>query len=111
MTPELRLETLGGLHLKRDGAPLEGAAGQRRSLALLVVIAAGRDRGVSRDTLAAMLWAESDEERARRALAQALYRIRQELGADVVTGTDRLRLGLDRISVDVLEFDAALERG
>ncbi len=111
MTPELRLETLGGLHLKLDGAPLEGAAGQRRSLALLVVIAAARDRGVSRDTLAAMLWAESDEERARRALAQALYRIRQELGADLVIGTDRLRLSPKRLSVDLLEFDAAIDRG
>jgi DNA-binding SARP family transcriptional activator len=105
------LRTFGGLHVEGPGGPLRGAAAQRRSLALLVVVAVASDRGVSRDTLAAMLWPESDEERARRALAQTLYRVRQELGSELVQGGDRLRLNPALLNVDVLQLEAAIERG
>lgn len=111
MAPEFRLDTLGGLQLEGSSGPLRGAAAQRRSLALLAVIAGARDRGISRDTLAAMLWPESDDEHARRALAQTLYRVRQELGAEVVSGGDRLRLDPAHLVVDLFELDDAAARG
>jgi DNA-binding SARP family transcriptional activator len=111
MVPDLRLITLGGLHLASASGPLRGAAAQRRSLALLAAIAGARDRGISRDSLAAMLWPESDDERARGALAQTLYRVRQELGAGVVIGGDRLRLDPEQLSVDLFELDDAVARG
>ncbi|HEY7566410.1 MAG TPA: hypothetical protein VH762_02490, partial [Gemmatimonadaceae bacterium] len=68
----LFLTTLGTLRLDRDGVPVTGAAAQRLRLALLSVLAAS-PRGMSRETLAALLWGESDEERARHSLEQALY--------------------------------------
>ena len=111
MAPNFQLHTLGGLHVEGVDGPLRGAAAQRRSLALLAVIAGARDRGASRDTLAAMFWPESDEEHARRALAQAIYRVRQELGAEVVHGGDRLRLDPERIAVDLYELEEAASRG
>ncbi|NUR32823.1 MAG: hypothetical protein HOQ30_02330, partial [Gemmatimonadaceae bacterium] len=111
MAPEIRFHTLGGLQLEGSSGPLRGAAAQRRSLALLAVIAGARDRGISRDTLAAMLWPESDDEHARRALAQTLYRVRQELGAEVVSGGDRLRLDPAHLAVDLVELDDAAARG
>lgn len=111
MAPEFRLDTLGGLQLEGSSGPLRGAAAQRRSLALLAAIAGARDRGISRDTLAAMLWPESDDEHARRALAQTLYRVRQELGAEAVSGGDRLRLDPAHLAVDLFELDDAAARG
>ncbi len=57
------LRTFGGLALDRDGTLLDGA--QRKSLALLAVLAARPSKGVGRDRLMALLWPESDTEHAR----------------------------------------------
>ena len=49
-----------------------------------------------------MLWSETDEERARKGLNQALYALRQEMGADeVFLGTQDLRLNPDLVTSDV----------
>ena len=107
--PPFRLTTLGGLALAGDAGPLAGAAAQRRSLALLALLALGRNKGVSRDKLVAYLWPESGEERAHHALAQLLYGLRRDLGkADVAAGTTDLRLNRDVISVDLDDFETAL---
>lgn len=103
------LRTFGGLALDRDGAPLAGA--QRKALALLAVIAASPTKGVGRDRIMALLWPESDTERARGALKQAIHVLRQQLGApDALVGTDELRLNPAVITSDVASFlDALLE--
>ena len=109
--PRFRLTTLGALALTGDEGPLAGAAAQRRSLALLALLALGRTKGVTRDKLVAYLWPESGEERAHHALAQLLYGLRRDLGtADVAAGTNDLRLNRDVISVDLDDFEAALAR-
>src|SRR5437667_3565519 len=69
--PPFRLTTLGGLALAGDAGPLAGAAAQRRSLALLALLALGRNKGVSRDKLVVYLWPESGEERAHHELVRS----------------------------------------
>ncbi len=102
----------GGLSLQRSGAPVEGAGAQRRRLALLALLAAAGDRGVSREKILGLLWPESDLERGRKSLAQAVYALRRELGAEeLITGTTELRLGWEGLTSDLAEFRAALSAG
>ena len=105
----LRLTTFGGLALSRDGVALTGAAAQRGRLSLLALLATAGSTGFSRDKLLLYLWPESDEERARHALKQAVYSVRRDLGAeDVIVGTATLSLNPDIITSDVREFEAAI---
>jgi DNA-binding SARP family transcriptional activator len=105
----LTLRTFGGLSVAGSGTS-GGVAPQRRQLALLALLAGAR--GVSRDKLLAYLWPESDAERSRHALNQALYALRRDLGADaVLTAGAELRLNPAAITADVAELEAALECG
>src|SRR5262245_31321580 len=74
----LRLRTLGGLSVDLVSAS-DGAATRRRPLALLALLAVAGSRGVSRDKIVAYLWPESDDERARNSLSQALTSLKREL--------------------------------
>jgi len=103
------LRTLGGLSLAAAGTAA-GVAGQRARLALLAVLAVGGQAGVSREKLLALLWPDSDADRARGALKQALYALRRHLG-DAVVGNGELRLDPEVISTDVGEFELAITRG
>jgi len=49
----LELRTFGGLSIKDGGAPVTGAATQRKTLALLALLAAAGKTGLSRDNLIA----------------------------------------------------------
>ena len=105
----LRLETLGGLVLAGDsGTPLPI---QRRRLALLALLTTAGKRGVRRDKLMALLWPESPEPKARHALEQLIYSLRQHRSEQLVLGPDPLRLNHHVLVVDVGEFLAAVERG
>ena len=107
-----RLRCFGGLSLVGTSRVLSGAALQRRPLALLAVLAVAGERGVSRDRLQALLWPESDTERARRVLAQTLYALRRDLGdAGAVLGTSDLRLNPELVHADVTEFERAIAAG
>ena len=105
-----RLKTLGALALEGPDGALGGAASQRRTLALLALLAAAGDKGVSRERLTGVLWPDSDEDRARHVLAQMVYRVRQQLGDEVIEGTTTLRLNVHVLGSDVLEFERALAR-
>ena len=108
----LRLLTLGGLSLSDDGAPVTGAASQRSRLALLAVLATAGPAGVARDKLLALLWPESDDERARHALKQGVYALRRDLGTEnAIVGTATLSLDSSVVASDVREFDDAIARG
>lgn len=108
----LRLKTLGQVYLERDGTRVAGAAAQPRRLALLAILAAAGSRGVSRDRLLALLWTDTDEERARKGLNQALYALRQEIGSDDgIAGTRDLTLSTELVRSDVAEFRSALSSG
>src|SRR5687768_6180780 len=104
----LRIACLGQLSLQRDGAVLSGAGTQPRRLAMLAVLAHAGERGVSRERLLALLWPDTDEERARRGVTQALYALRQELGSeDAIAGTKDLRLDPELVGSDLDQFRRA----
>jgi DNA-binding SARP family transcriptional activator len=103
----LRLVTFGGLVLeRRDGSSPPRVRPQR--LAILAILAAAGDRGVSRERLCGLLWADADEPRARHALRQALYALGNEVDVDVIETDPVLRLDRKLLTADVAEFQAAL---
>lgn len=92
-SPQFVLRTFAGLSLTSAGVEKSFLSGQRKRLALLAVLAADGNGGVPRDRLLALFWAESDADRARNSLAQMVYAIRRELGADCIdAGSGDLRL-------------------
>src|SRR5881409_1741418 len=106
----LHLKAFGGLSVEVDGSPVTGAAAQRKTLALLALLAATK-HGISRDKLVAYLWPESDAAHGRNLLRQACYALRRDLHApDLVLGTTELRLNPAVISSDVRRFEDAMER-
>ena len=108
----LFLRTFGGLSLESDGEPIGGAASRRRPLAVLAVLAVAGDASVSRDRLYALFWPESDLERARGALKQALYSVRRDVSAqDLTIGSSDLRLNREVIQSDAAEFTRLVSAG
>ena len=106
------LKLLGRASIEAEGRPLAGKATHRHRLALLALLAAARGQILTRDKLIGLLWPESDAERARHLLNASVYELRKALGeAALVSAGDELRLGLDVVWVDVIEFEAALEVG
>ncbi len=106
----LRLRTFGGLSLDRAGSPIGGAGQQPRRLAILALLAAAGAGGMTRARLLGLLWPETDEERGRQALSQALYALRRDSGGQslVKGASEILRLDPAVISSDVGDLlDAA----
>ncbi|HSJ24755.1 MAG TPA: BTAD domain-containing putative transcriptional regulator [Longimicrobiales bacterium] len=107
-----RLITLGACFLERDGVRIEAASAHRKGLALLALLAASGERGVSRDTAMALLWPDSDEARARTSLRQLIHSLRTQLQApDLLLASPELRLDPGTITSDVAAFRTALEAG
>ena len=108
----LRVNTFGRLHVRGASGVVSGSAAQPRRLAVLALLATAGEQGLTREKVLAYLWPDTEEERARRGLNQALYALRQDLGSDdVFVGTRDLRLNAELISSDVGEFEEALKRG
>jgi len=98
--------------LSADGKALAGAAGQPRRMAVLALLARAGERGVARDKVLALLWPDADDERGPRALTQAVYALRKELGSEeAISGARELRLNPEYVTTDVAELAAALVRG
>jgi DNA-binding SARP family transcriptional activator len=107
----LRVRMFGGLTVERDGVPVSEIAEQHKALAILALVAAADERGVSRDRLAAYIWPDSDAERARGALSQTIYTLRKQLGEpELFAGTRTLRLNAALIGSDLRDFNRALDR-
>lgn len=109
----IRIHALGGLSVRDDaGQPLAGAAGQPRRMALLALLARVGQRGMSREKLLALVWPDADAERGPRAIGQALYMLRRDLGSDdAISGTKELRLDSSVVTSDVADFASAVARG
>ena len=59
-----------------------------------------------------LLWPERDMEQTRQVLKQAVYHLRKTLGEEAILSSgDDLVLNTDIVGTDVLDFEAALERG
>jgi DNA-binding SARP family transcriptional activator len=102
-----RVRTFGGLTVEGN---VPASMTQRKRLAFLALLAAAESGGIARERLLLLLWPESTTERARGALYQLLYVVRQAFGDTSVVGTDELRLDPTVVSSDVADFHAALAR-
>ena len=109
----IRVSVFGGLSVRNDlGEPLTGAAAQPRRMAILALLARAGQRGFAREKLLALLWPDAEDDRGPKALAQAIYALRKDLGSDeVIAGITELRLDPSLVSSDVGEFAAAVSRG
>ena len=111
----IHLRTLGAVDLRDEhGGELRLALAQPKRLALLVYLAIASPAGFHRrDTMLSLFWPEMDQERARRALRQAVHFLRSTLGSHVVQtrGGEDIGLASDALSCDVRAFDDALARG
>src|SRR6185312_14000686 len=105
----IQLITLGGLHVFGDAPELERLLSRRSRAALLIYLTI--ERRVSRESLTAMFWPESDGPRTRHALRQSLYHLRKILdcGDWIITRAHELVVCGD-ITTDAVAFNDAVER-
>ncbi len=85
----------------------------RRAALLVYLLVEGGSGFVSRNTLLGVFWPESDEQRARASLRQALAFLRRTLGEPTITtrGDDGVGLDAAAIQCDVPAFLAAVRSG
>lgn len=112
--PLLRLCCLGTFSaVFDDGRALNLTASKQ--MLLLARLALAGNSPVDRQQIVALLWGDRGEEQARNSLRQALWAIRKKLGdrADRILeqSGQKLRLVPEAVSVDVVEFEAAVETG
>jgi TolB-like protein len=104
MAKTLRLNVLGPFHAEwSDGTVLDVAG--KKTQALLGYLAVESARPHSREQLAALLWSDTGDERARHNLRQALSKIRRSYGPLIASNGDTLALDLGMCTVDAREFD------
>lgn len=104
----LALTLLGAPRVEANGRAVEFET--RKAVAILAFLAIESGRQ-PRERLAAMLWPEADEERARGALRRTLSAIRTSpIGTGLVTDTATVSLE-DRVSVDVRRFRELRDAG
>src|SRR5207247_2412867 len=106
---------LGPLDLRDDGdREVRSVLQQPKRLGLLAYLAvASPRRHHRRDLLLGLFWPELDQEHARAALRRALYFLRTELGAEVVTGRGDDEVGVpeDALWCDATALEQALAAG
>jgi DNA-binding SARP family transcriptional activator len=108
----LHLITLGGLSLRREDPVSAEASTQPRRLALLALIGAAGERGITREKVLGLLWPDVEEERGRGILSQALYALKRDLGReDLFLDTPELRLNPAALACDRGAFLAAVAGG
>ncbi|MGH7555188.1 MAG: hypothetical protein ACREMQ_19470, partial [Longimicrobiales bacterium] len=111
----LYLHALGELHM--SGPAHETLPAQRKDLAILLYLVRCRPAGATRAELAALIWGERDEARARHSLRQSLLRLRRRLAVpgeptgvlEIDNGTVRVVPG--RVRLDVALFETAVAEG
>jgi TolB-like protein len=103
MTKTLRLNVLGPFQAQwSDGTPLEVTG--KKIQGLLGYLAVESARPHTREQLAALLWSETGDERARHNLRQALSKIRRSYGPLISSAGETLALDLQQCSVDARDF-------
>lgn len=111
----IQLRTLGRLELLAgEPSAMRVLPAQPKPLALLAFLAVATPRGPHRrDSLLALLWPELADEEARRALRQALHRVRYHVGDALLrTGRDdQIGVADDGVWCDAVAFEQALAAG
>src|SRR5713101_1261132 len=111
----VEFRVFGALRLTTDdGRDARILVAQPRRLALLAYLAAATPRGTHRrDSLLALFWPEFDQPRARAALRQSLYVLREVLGPAALVSQGNEEVGLDfgAVRCDVVDFDRSVESG
>lgn len=98
----LRFYFLGPPRLERDGQPVEPDT--RKATALLAYLALSGERP-SRDWLAAFLWPDFDESRAKAALRRTLSALKTAVGPETLYSTrEAISLQPECVWCDVTEF-------
>ena len=107
----IEFRVLGAIDLRlADARSPKSVLSRSKDLALLAYLTLATPRGFHRrDTLLALFWPDSNDTRARGALNQCLYRLRQSLGGGLVItrGGDEVGLDWNRWWCDVVELRAA----
>ena len=109
----LRLFGTVGLYDEAGNGREEMLAQQKRA-GLLAYLAVGRPRGMlSRESLTGMFWPELTDKRARSALNQALYYLRNAVGDDAIHSRagEHVRLAPSEVECDVVSFEDHLDKG
>ncbi|MCA9932646.1 MAG: AAA family ATPase [Anaerolineales bacterium] len=105
----LRLLLLGPPRLERDSQILE--VDTRKATALLAYLALSGERP-SRDWLAAFLWPETDDRRAKAALRRTLSALKTAVGAAAIfANREVIGLEADAVWCDVSAFQEAVRQG
>jgi TolB-like protein/DNA-binding SARP family transcriptional activator/Flp pilus assembly protein TadD len=109
----LTLRAFGALDLRdAEGAPLGSVLAQTKRAALLAYLVLSRPGELHRrDTLLALFWPETEQERGRKALSQALSFLRKEVGEEVLVtrGVEEVGVNSAQVRCDVLAFREALK--
>ncbi|HSG47381.1 MAG TPA: BTAD domain-containing putative transcriptional regulator [Longimicrobiales bacterium] len=108
------LQTFGSVDLRRDGTAVGSVLSQPKRVALLAYLATESPRGFhSRDRVVTLFWPDSDDDRARNALRQALHFLRRSLGESAVVSRGDRDVGVDPelVRCDALAFEDAIAAG
>jgi len=111
--PEVELRAFGAPELQSPEAESQSVLARPKLLGLLSFLAFSPPGFYRRDTLLGLFWPETDQKRARRALRQSLYYLRQSLGAATLLARGEEEIGLDesRLWSDVRAFETAIAKG
>src|SRR5688500_19716683 len=108
----LRIALLGTFEARLDCGPAV-VLPRRKAQALLAYLALRPGQPQARDKLAALLWGNAPDERARHSLRQALVTLRQallrETAASLVEEGDTVRGNAATVEVDVALFEQLTE--
>jgi DNA-binding SARP family transcriptional activator len=110
----VRITTFGGFEVVRDGSAVPLAAwGSRRARTLCKRLAAAAGAPVSRDELMELLWPDGNHDLGRLSarLSVQLSTVRRLLDGGVLADRDSVRLDLHEVSLDLVEFRDAVDRG
>jgi len=111
----IEFRAFGSTNLQgEEGNELLSVLARPKLLSLLAVLSLCEGGGfVRRERVVGLLWTDSDPERARATLRQALYRLRQTLGPRSVEsrGEDEIRVNPEAIWCDVRAYETALAEG
>jgi len=105
----LRLTTLGRPSVTLGKTELTSLPGKPVAFGVLVYLALERE--ATRDRLVSVFWPDSSQEKARHALSQTLYELRQVLGEEWATSSGNSVGVDDSVWVDGLAFANLAESG